>query len=219
MAMVMSRDQDAGELPGSGAGGEGSESVPVDVGEPQLRAGVGAFPADDDPHALRPAVQVEQAGELAAAVGAVVGEHREWMEAIRLLPCRRGLLLVRARGHDGRVDVHHDLAAAAGAGCPAAGGLYSAWEKCLRLGADRSFDKPYPPRSKALLRQRRGTANVHAKAEARVSSLPSAADVDAVAACAVVRAVFALAPGAAGVRACVSRIATSQPRYRMYRHD
>ena len=64
MAMVMSRDQDAGELPGSGAGGEGSESVPVDVGEPQLRAGVGAFLADDHPHPFRPAAQVQQAGQL-----------------------------------------------------------------------------------------------------------------------------------------------------------
>jgi hypothetical protein len=36
--------------------------VTVDVGEPQLRAGV-ALP-DDDPHALRPALQAEHAGDL-----------------------------------------------------------------------------------------------------------------------------------------------------------
>jgi hypothetical protein len=53
-----------GELAGAGAGGKRGEPVPADVGEPQLRAGVRAFPADDDPHALRPGRQVQQAGEL-----------------------------------------------------------------------------------------------------------------------------------------------------------
>ena len=38
--------------------------MPADVGEPQLRAGVGAFLADDDPHPGRPGGQVQQAGEL-----------------------------------------------------------------------------------------------------------------------------------------------------------
>jgi hypothetical protein len=34
--------------------------VPVDVGEPQLSAWMGAFAADDDPHTLRPGGQIEQ---------------------------------------------------------------------------------------------------------------------------------------------------------------
>ena len=45
-------------------GGEAGEPVAVDVGEPQLRARVRAFPADDDPHPGRPAVQVQQAGDV-----------------------------------------------------------------------------------------------------------------------------------------------------------
>ena len=53
-----------GELAALGAGGEAGEAVAVDVGEPQLRAGVRAFLADDDPHALRPGGQVQHAGEL-----------------------------------------------------------------------------------------------------------------------------------------------------------
>ena len=52
------------ELPGPGVGGEGGDAVPADVGEPQLRAGVGAFLADDHPHPGRPGGQVQQAGEL-----------------------------------------------------------------------------------------------------------------------------------------------------------
>ncbi len=36
----------------------------VDVGEPQLRSGMGAFLAHDDPHALRPGGQVQHAGDL-----------------------------------------------------------------------------------------------------------------------------------------------------------
>ncbi len=53
-----------GELAAFGASGEGGEAVAVDVGEPQLRAGVGAFLADDHPHPLRPAGQVQHAGDL-----------------------------------------------------------------------------------------------------------------------------------------------------------
>jgi hypothetical protein len=55
---------EVGELAACGAGGEAGEPVPVDVGEPQLRAGVRALLADDDPHAIRPAIQVQQAGQL-----------------------------------------------------------------------------------------------------------------------------------------------------------
>ena len=40
--------------------------------------------------------------------GAVVGEDGQGMEAEGLLPGRRGLVLLRARGHDRRVDVHRD---------------------------------------------------------------------------------------------------------------
>src|SRR6185437_17117262 len=53
-----------GELAASGAGGEAGDAVAVDVGEPQLRARVRAFLADDDPHPFRPAGQVEHAGDL-----------------------------------------------------------------------------------------------------------------------------------------------------------
>jgi hypothetical protein len=52
------------ELPAEGAGGEAAEPVAVDVGEPQLRGGVRAFLADDDPHALRPGRQVQHADDL-----------------------------------------------------------------------------------------------------------------------------------------------------------
>jgi hypothetical protein len=38
--------------------------VAVDVGEPQLRAGVRALLADDDPHSRRPGGQVEQPGDV-----------------------------------------------------------------------------------------------------------------------------------------------------------
>ena len=53
-----------GQLPGPGRGGEAGEPVPADVGEPQLRARMRAFLADDDPQSFRPAGQVEQSGEL-----------------------------------------------------------------------------------------------------------------------------------------------------------
>ena len=53
-----------GELPAAGVGGERGQPQPVAVGEPQLGAGVRAFFAHDDPHARRPAGQVEQAGGL-----------------------------------------------------------------------------------------------------------------------------------------------------------
>ena len=52
------------ELPAFRAGGQAGEPVPVDVGEPQLRPGMRALLADDDPHSRGPAVQVEHAGDL-----------------------------------------------------------------------------------------------------------------------------------------------------------
>jgi len=52
------------ELPAAGVGGEAGEPVAINAGEPQLRARVGAFLADDHPHPFRPAAQVQQAGEL-----------------------------------------------------------------------------------------------------------------------------------------------------------
>jgi hypothetical protein len=45
-------------------GGEAGEPVPVDVGEPQLRARVRALLADDDPHPRGPAIQVRQPGDV-----------------------------------------------------------------------------------------------------------------------------------------------------------
>jgi len=48
---------------GAGVRGERGDPVPVDVGDGQLRAGVGAFLADDHAHALGPTLQVQQVGE------------------------------------------------------------------------------------------------------------------------------------------------------------
>jgi len=52
------------ELAFPGVGGERGEPVPVEVGEPQLRARVQALPADVDPHPGRPGGQVQQAGDV-----------------------------------------------------------------------------------------------------------------------------------------------------------
>jgi hypothetical protein len=52
------------QLPGPGGRGEARERVPVNVGEPQLRAGVRAFLPHDDPHPFWPAGQGEQPAEL-----------------------------------------------------------------------------------------------------------------------------------------------------------
>jgi hypothetical protein len=70
-----------------GVGGEGGEPVPVDVGEPQLRPGMGPLLADDDPHPGRPGRQVHQAGDIrdpgpvpdlpAAVVGGCPGVRRD----------------------------------------------------------------------------------------------------------------------------------------------
>jgi hypothetical protein len=54
----------AGELAAFGVGGEGGEPVPVDIGEPQLRAGVRALLADDDPHPGGPVAGVQQARDV-----------------------------------------------------------------------------------------------------------------------------------------------------------
>jgi len=57
-----------GQLPAGttsgGVGGERRDPVPVDVSDSQLRAGVGSFLADDDPHPRRPPGQVQQASQL-----------------------------------------------------------------------------------------------------------------------------------------------------------
>ena len=58
---------EVGELAAAGVGGERGESVPVAVGESELRAGVGSFGADDDSHpgGRRPG-QVEHPGVASA---------------------------------------------------------------------------------------------------------------------------------------------------------
>src|SRR5690606_10856353 len=53
-----------GELAAAGVGDEAGEAVAVEVGEAQLRAGMGPFFAGDDAHAFGPAGQVQQAGQL-----------------------------------------------------------------------------------------------------------------------------------------------------------
>ena len=57
------RSSRSGELPASGVRRERGEPVAVRVGEPQLRAGVWSFGADDDPHPVGPTGQVEQPGQ------------------------------------------------------------------------------------------------------------------------------------------------------------
>ena len=53
------------QLPDPSVGGDGLVAPPVGLFEQgQLGAGVGSFPADDDPHPGRPAGQVEQVGDL-----------------------------------------------------------------------------------------------------------------------------------------------------------
>ena len=63
---------EVGELgPGSAGGrvgGERGDAVPVDVGDGQLRAGVGSFLAHDHAHALGPVRQLEQVGEFGGRV-------------------------------------------------------------------------------------------------------------------------------------------------------
>ena len=44
---------------GAGVGGERGDPHPVDVGEPQLGPGMGPFLAADNPHAFRPAGQIQ----------------------------------------------------------------------------------------------------------------------------------------------------------------
>jgi hypothetical protein len=54
---------EVGELARWGVGEEGGEPVPVDIGEGQLGAGVGAFAADDDSGTGGPGGEVEQVGD------------------------------------------------------------------------------------------------------------------------------------------------------------
>ena len=55
---------EVGELAALRVGGERGEPVPVEVGEPQLGAGVRALLADDDPHPGRPGGKLQQPGDV-----------------------------------------------------------------------------------------------------------------------------------------------------------
>ena len=97
---------EVGELALLRVGGEGGEPVPVEVGEPQLRSGVRALLADDDPHPRRPALQLQQAGDvrdpgaLADLPVAVIGRR----PAVRGHFQDRGLHLLGDRHADGVVQ-------------------------------------------------------------------------------------------------------------------
>ena len=92
------RSSRSGSCPPRGVRRERGEPVAVDVGEPQLRAGVGSFGADDDPHPGRPVRQVEQAGQFGdpgpvprCPVGVVGGGPRRLRDQLELRPrCRSG---------------------------------------------------------------------------------------------------------------------------------
>jgi hypothetical protein len=49
-------------LPAGGVGEHAEDAVALDVGDAELRAGVGAFAAQDQPGARRPGTEVDQAG-------------------------------------------------------------------------------------------------------------------------------------------------------------
>jgi hypothetical protein len=51
-------------LPTGGVGEYADDPVTVDVGDPQLRTGVRAFPAQDQPGTRRPTCEVDQSGGL-----------------------------------------------------------------------------------------------------------------------------------------------------------
>ncbi len=91
-------------------GGERGDPVPVDVGDGQLGAGVGPFFADDDPHAGRPAGEVEQAGEFGDP-GAVAGHP---VGVIGRGPHRGGDLLDQCRGVAGQGEPDRVLDSLAG---------------------------------------------------------------------------------------------------------
>ena len=78
-----------GELTFPGVGDEAGDAVAVDVGDPQLGAGMGAFPADDDAHAGRPVRSGRAAGSARRRRHPRVGRRRR---------CRPGSRPVRA-GH------------------------------------------------------------------------------------------------------------------------
>jgi len=108
----------------------------------QLRAGVGAFLADDDPHALRPVGQVEQAGQLgdpcAVADLAIVVVSRRPRPGRDLAD---GVLHVIGHGEPDRV-----LQAAAPLGQPG--------QKLVRAAAGVRADQRLPPHRFRHLRQR-----------------------------------------------------------------
>src|SRR5699024_8919631 len=66
--------------------GKRGQPVPVNIVKPQLDPQVGALPADDDPHPVRPAVQIEDTGEfgdigtLTSLTGGVIG----WLPRVQL---------------------------------------------------------------------------------------------------------------------------------------
>jgi hypothetical protein len=110
-----------------------------------LAPGAGGELGQGQPHRLdvvgggvRPGVPgPERDGQGLAGPGlAVVGEHREGMEPVGVLPGRGGALLVRVRDHDGRVDVDRDQAAA-GSGRGGAGQGPGPLAACGPRRADR----------------------------------------------------------------------------------
>ena len=131
-----------GELPGPGVGGEGGDAVPADVGEPQLRAGVGAFLADDHPHPGRPGRQVQQAGELGdpgAGPDLAAGVIGRFPDPVR--EGEDGLVHVLGDGHADRV-----VQAAARAGQPG--------QEVMRAAAGVGADQHPPPLAAGQLGQR-----------------------------------------------------------------
>jgi hypothetical protein len=115
---------EVGQLAGLAVGDEGGDPVPVDVGDPQLRAGVGTFLAHDQPHPGRPARQVEQAGQLGdpgagadLAVGVVGGRPRLGRDLGQLLLDRRG---VAGQGEADRVESRRRVSQASSSWVPPA---------------------------------------------------------------------------------------------------
>ena len=113
------------------AAGVGADQHPAAPAGRQLRQGQ-ARRLDVVGGGVRPGVAgAQQDGQrLAGSAGAVVGEHRLRVEPERLLPRGRGLVLLRARGHDRRVDIDGDQAAT-----------------CSRRGVPAQRPGPLPGRS------------------------------------------------------------------------
>ena len=87
------------ELAAPRVGGEGSESVPVNAGEPQLRARVRPFLADIDPHPGRPGGKVHQAGDPRAVTDlpvAVIGRVHADAGTFPIADCTSSVLVIPA---------------------------------------------------------------------------------------------------------------------------